>query len=461
MRRDVCAKPRSVRVPMTENPTESVSVSTLDGHAIDKRDEPIRYPDRELGRAGDAAAGASLVVIGGVHGNEPAGLIAGQRVLDAIAQNPNLELNGQLVVLAGNLSALNDHDPDSRYIEHDLNRLCTREDFGLDSSASSEHREMHELFDSLESIHRQAAQCKRSMIVLDLHTTSAQSRPVVVFEDSLAARSHAMRMPCPKYLGIEEELDGLVIDAVTNRLGCVSYLIEGGQHDDPVSVEVHEAAIWIALDAAGICSLSQLEFDPMETMRRASLNRGDVIYDVRHREPIASESFEIAKGIENGTPAVAFKTVLAIQNGEPVHSPIHGLVFLPNRQAHKRVNDDGFFIVRRVSAGWVNLSARVRTKDWIHQCIAALPGVYSAEDSTLFVDGDIACVLRRQVFHLFGYRLIRHDGRKGSTGIRRVIHIAKAFLKALFKGPNHGPDGVGPDASDHRFWIVQRRLLDR
>ena len=422
---------------------------------------PVRYLHRELGQAGSAGAGTTLVVIGGVHGNERAGLIAGQRVLDRLAKKDDSTMTGRLVLLAGNLAALNHEDSNMRYVDHDLNRMCRRERFEEPASMSIEHEQMFELFGALEGI---LASCKESgqeMIVLDLHTTSAPSSPVVAFEDSLAARAHAMRMPCPKYLGIEEEANGLVIDAVTARLGCISYLIEGGQHDDPASVDILEAGIWIALDTAGIVGLDTHDADPFGFMKHASKDRGHVVYDVRHREPIIDECFAINEGIETGSEVFPHKTVLAIQGGEKVYSPIHGLVFLPNMQTHKRIGDDGFFIVRRISTGWVNLSARLRSQYWVHRLIGVLPGVYHGEDSTLLVDGDLACVLRRQVFHLFGYRLMRHDGREGGVGVARVANGVKAFFRALFRGPIRGEDGKGPDPLDHRFWIVQRRKLDR
>lgn len=440
-------------VPMTETNPE------IETKCV--QEVPIRYLERELGRAGDGMSGATLVVLGGVHGNERAGLIAGQRVLDRLAETDESAMTGRLVLLAGNLAALNHEDPDMRYVDHDLNRLCQRQRFDEPASTSVEHGQMLELFAALEKIHESCKESRQEMIVLDLHTTSAISRPVVAFEDSLPARIHAMAMPCPKYLGIEEEVNGLVIDAVTNRLGCVSYLIEGGQHDDPVSIDVHEAAIWIALDTAGIVGLETNDADPLGYMKQASRDRGYVVYDVRHREPIVDTDFVICDGIETGSEVYPHKTVLAMQGGEKVYSPIYGLVFLPNMQARKRIGDDGFFIVRRISTGWVNLSARLRQQDWVHWLIGIMPGVYPREDSTLLVDGDLACVLRRQVFHLFGYRLVRHDGRDGGAGVARVTNGIKAFFRALFRGPIRDENGKSPDAGDHRLWIVQRRRLDR
>lgn len=442
-------------MPLTESPSRSGSQSRA------RDEERFAVLDRELGRFGDALAGPTLVVIGGVHGNEPAGLIAGQRVLDQLSDSAPADFEGRLIVLAGNLAALNDEDPDSRYIDYDLNRLCLDSHFQEPASTSAEHAQMHELFATLESISDSCAQSGQPMIVLDLHTTSSDSRPVVVFEDSIRARALAMRMPCPKYLGIEEEIDGLVIDAVTNRLGCVSYLVEGGQHEDPRSVEVHEAAIWIGLSSAGILGAGQCPGDPVGVIRSAARDHSGVVYDVRHREPITDESFTICEDIFNGTRVVAERTVLAIQSGLPVRSPIHGLVFLPNMQTHKRIGDDGFFIVRRISPGWVNLSARLRHQRWVHRLILMMPGVYAGDGPTLLVDADLACVLRRQVFHLLGYRLVRHDGRDGGSGFFRIINGIGAFFKAIIRGPIKGQYGTGPDCSDPRFWIVSRRRLDQ
>ena len=59
---------------------------------------------RELGRRRGATAGATVVVVVGMHGNEPAGVFAARRVLDALGESP-LE-RGQLVVLAGHLQGL-------------------------------------------------------------------------------------------------------------------------------------------------------------------------------------------------------------------------------------------------------------------------------------------------------------------------------------------------------------------
>ena len=424
---------------------------------LDQKDIP-RWGRREIGRYESGIDGPTLVVIGGVHGNEPAGLFAGQRVLQRLNRECPHDFSGRVIVLAGNLEALNASDPETRYIDHDLNRLCTRDRAEEPIETSAEHAQMFELFSMLNEI----KQGSESMMVIDLHTTSAPSAPVIVYEDSLPARRFAMRFPIAHYLGFEEELAGLVSDRITDELGSIACVIEGGQHADPRSIEVLEHAIWIALDASGILPIGSvaLGIHPARVLSQACGESGHQVFDIRHREPIQDPGFMMMPRMRSGTSVITGKTVVAHQSGEPVVAPVMGRVFLPNLQQHKRVGDDAFFIVRHVGPMWLDLSARIRKTDWVHSVIAHCPGVYRMTDDAgrevLYVDGDLACVLKRQIFHLLGYRLVRHDNRDGGSGIRRIREGVSAFCRAFARGPIRG----GPDRGDPRFWIVRRRRLD-
>ena len=69
---------------------------------------PSRDPvavTRVIARLRGAEAGPTLIVIGGLHGNEPSGVEAMQRVASAIAPAPG-RVRGDLVMLAGNVRAL-------------------------------------------------------------------------------------------------------------------------------------------------------------------------------------------------------------------------------------------------------------------------------------------------------------------------------------------------------------------
>lgn len=422
-----------------------------------------RWAQREIGRFGfdhaPPTSSATLVVVGGVHGDEHAGLHAARRVLDALGAEQPTGFHGRLVALAGNLAALVQDDPPTRYIDHDLNRLFTDEQIALPPETSAEHGQMQELLAALRAVRAQSER----MIVIDLHTTSADAPPVVVMEDAIAARRFARAMPLPIYLGFEEELPGLLIDRVTSEMGSVAMVVEGGRHDDPRSVDVHEAVIWSALAASGILALGAMPHAeaPGRVLRGAAGAEAGKVYDIRHLHPITNADFTIAPGVFAGMRVRPGVTTIATEHGRPVTSPVRGRVFLPNMQTRKRAGDDGFFIVRHVGEGWLGFSARLRRQAWLHRLIAHMPGVYEGRGpcgrEELIVDADIAAVLKRQIFHLLGYRLLRHDRRDAGRGVARIARGVGAFFKALIRGPIR----PGPDREDPRFWVVARHKLDR
>lgn len=427
------------------------SAQRVEAMARTLRREIGRYSAR---RPGSVAPATTLVVVGGIHGNEPAGWHAAQRVLDTLSREQPSAFDGTLVALLGNLAAINHPRPDTRYIEHDLNRLFTDEQIALSADTSPEHEQMQELLASLRSIRARAER----MVLIDLHTTSAEAPPMVVMEDAIPTRRLARKLPLPIYLGFEEELGGLLMDRVTGELGANAMVIEGGQHDDPNAVDVHEAVIWCMLDACGVLPLDAIahRHDPGVLLHRAAGEERGMVFDIRFRRGIRDSDFRICQGIEHGSRAKQETTLIAVERGETIAAPISGLVFMPNMQPRKRPGDDGFFIVRRVGEGWLGLSARLRRQRWLHWVIAHMPGVYQRDERTLFVDADLAAVLRRQILHLLGYRLVRYDQRRGGHGLARVYKGFTAFTRALLRGPIPG----GPNPNDPRFWIVRRHALD-
>ena len=418
------------------------------------------HPEREIGRYESVntrahAPTTTLVIIAGLHGNEPAGITAAQRVIDKLNHEHPSALNGRVIALRGNAAALALHSAEMRYITHDLNRLFTPEQIALPASTSPEHEQMQELLASLRAIRAQSER----MVLIDLHTTSSDMPPVVVLEDSIPTRKLARQLPLPIFLGFEEELTGLLMDRATNELGAISMVIEGGQHQDPHAIDVHAAVIWTMLDATGILPISALHHpsDPTQTLRAAAGEELGKIYDIRYRHPITDPSFEIQTGIATGKKIKRDVTIIATENERAITSPVRGRVFMPNMQRIKRPGDDGFFIVRRVGEGWLGLSARLRKQGWLHALIAHMPGVYPQPDHSLLVDADLAAVLRRQILHLLGYRLIKHDNRSSGHGIMRVLNGIRAFTRAFFRGPIK----PAPNPDDPRFWIVRRHTLDR
>src|SRR6185295_5769297 len=78
---------------------------------------------RVLGRRRGEAPGPTLIAVGGVHGNEPAGVRAARRAL-ARLESAGVRIDGELLALGGNLRALRQN---RRYLVRDLNRQWTAE----------------------------------------------------------------------------------------------------------------------------------------------------------------------------------------------------------------------------------------------------------------------------------------------------------------------------------------------
>jgi len=72
-----------------------------------------------IGRVRGNAPGPTLIVTAAIHGNEVAGVVAAERVLERIDRSA---LRGELVVLAGNVAAM---ALGKRYQVKDLNRVWT------------------------------------------------------------------------------------------------------------------------------------------------------------------------------------------------------------------------------------------------------------------------------------------------------------------------------------------------
>ena len=106
---------------------------------------------RELGRVRGRSAGPTLICVGGVHGNEPAGVRALDEILEALGSRSDA-VSGEFVALAGNRTAL---AHGRRFMGRDLNRAWSADRVsalrnGGSVDPSPEDAEQLELLDALE-----------------------------------------------------------------------------------------------------------------------------------------------------------------------------------------------------------------------------------------------------------------------------------------------------------------------
>lgn len=351
--------------------------------------------------------GPTLIVLGGIHGNEPAGTLAARRITFAL-QKRRLCLRGEVILLAGNAHALAQK---VRYIDADLNRLWTPGDLRTANADKfqhqhiSEHFEQQELLVELESAFARAEQ---EIFCLDLHTTSAAGKPFATVGDTLRNRAFALNFPVTMVLGLEEQLNGTLLEYV-NNLGLITMGLEGGQHEAFSSADNHEAAIWIATVAAG--NLRFADVPELEKSRAllASAGGGSRIVEVRYRHAISpGDNFKMEPGFTNFQQVRRGQTLAHDQRGE-ITARETGMVLLPLYQA---LGDDGFFLGREVKRFWLNLSASLRRLQ-VGKYVHLLPGVRRdpCDKNVLSIDTRIARLLPLQIFHLLGFRRLRWTGR--------------------------------------------------
>lgn len=358
---------------------------------------------REVGRIRSASAGPTVILIGGIHGNEPGGVRAAQRVLGRLDRD-DANLRGEIIALAGNVGALRSR---RRYLAKDLNRQWSDErilEVRRKRDPDPEDREQLELLSAIEDA---LARARGDVYVLDLHTTSASGIPFAIFGDTMRQRAFGFAFPLPIVLGLEEQLDG-VLSGYTTQRGCISLAIEGGQHDDPASIDNLEACIWIALVSAGLIDEVPEHRASYRLLdeRRGALPR---VMEVTQRHAIVPEDeFRMTPGFANLDRARKGQVLASDRKGE-IRAPKDVLVILPLYQG---LGSDGFFWGREVSERHLALASSLR-KLRIDRLLRFLPGIRRDPERSdgLRANAIAARVYPRDVFHMLGYRRIRSADR--------------------------------------------------
>lgn len=366
-------------------------------------------PGRVIGTLVGERAGPTLILIGGVHGNEPAGVRALERVFGALTPR-GVPLRGEAVGVVGNRAAL---EAGERYLVRDLNRAWHPERVAAlrqKGAAEGEDREQLELLDVLEA---GFARARGPVYVVDLHTTSSAGPPFATIDDAPRNRAFGRRFPLPLVLGLEERLDGTLLDYLA-ALGHVTLGVEGGQNDLPDSVDNLEAAAWIALVAAGLVSARALAEYRIAHERLRTCCRGiPPVLEVCYRHPVAPEdAFRMEPGYEHFRPIRQGEVLARCQTGE-VRAVEGGRILMP---LYQELGNDGFFLVRQVAPLWLQLTDFLRLFR-VEALASWLPAVRRHPTRA------DAVVVRRPEARRRTVRLLRFLGfrREGATGDEVVM----------------------------------------
>ena len=218
----------------------------------------------------------------------------------------------------------------------------------------SEEREQAEL---LEVLDRLEGENDEGLFVVDLHSSSAGGHPFAFVGDTLRDRPVALGLGVPVIFGVEDAIHGSLLEHVLERgLGAVA--IEGGQHDDPQTIDRHEAGLWQVLwHTGGVPRDLGPTAEELARMHAGENQERPRAVFVVHRHGIAhGDHFQMEPGFRNFDP-VRRGDLLAHDASGEIRAPRDALLLLPLYQGE---GDDGFFLAVHVTNTWLATSAIAR-----------------------------------------------------------------------------------------------------
>lgn len=289
---------------------------------------------RLIGKYSGEASGPCLLVLAGIHGNEPSGVLALEAVFERL-QLERPDFCGTLVGIAGNLTAL---QAQVRFADRDLNRIWRRPRIEeLKAGSPPESSEERELLEVVRTIEAHVPTAARRHF-LDCHTTSSESVPYISTLADDRCLQLAEQVPVHSVIGGSDHLQGIT-DEYLIETGYTGFTFEAGQHTCLASLEAQHAAIWVALQVVGcVEDVPQ----PLYTRLAKAQIDGHQAFRVEYTHRILPNSgFRMEPGFFN-FQRVRPGDLLAREYDRPLYSRWDARVFMP---LYQPLGDEGFCIV--------------------------------------------------------------------------------------------------------------------
>lgn len=298
---------------------------------------------RIIGLYGDLLSDNLVIAMGGVHGNEPAGVEAIRQVVDYLQDN-QVPTKGCFLGIKGNMAAL---ETGARYIDKDLNRLWYDKQIehvrtsSFEDLKESEDKEQKEILFLLEQFlsHRET---ENPFLFIDLHTTSAENGFFSIVNDNPDALELSKKLNVPFVKGLTSVLTDTSLEMFSNRK-YAAIAFEAGHHKDPSSIERMKAILLLALHTMGIVALSIYEIEKFNLILFEAGKALPKETSFSYRHSIHSQDkFEMKSGFKNFDPVNQGQELARDQEGK-VFANEDGYILMP---LYQKQGSDGFFIVK-------------------------------------------------------------------------------------------------------------------
>ena len=305
---------------------------------------------RLIGKIEGDPKGPTVVFSGGIHGNEPAGVLALLRVFNKIKED-NIQIAGNLLALIGNRKALH---ANQRYLSDDLNRLWTPHNIHQLHNGGFNKNELNPELDEMIEIDKLLISFIKNKnpnnrYFIDLHTTSAATIPFAAIDKMKKSIEFAMQLPIPFIINLDEYLQGTLLHYL-DHINFSAMVFEAGRHEDPISVDIHEALIWLVLYTSGAIQFKDVpNYDALMTILSGINQNPHQVFKITHREPTNNGSFKMLPGFINFQPIKRGQPI-ATYNSNPINAQHDGFIFMP---LYQKQGLDGYFIVEKIASAKV------------------------------------------------------------------------------------------------------------
>lgn len=317
----------------------------------------MEITDRVIGRFRGHENGPLLIVIGGLHGNEVAGVKAIRSMLKMLEveplTNPDFSYRGNFLGLAGNLAAL---QQGKRYIEKDINRAFhkTTVDLILATDPQDLRNEDKEIYLLINTIKKEIQACNAEKVyLLDLHTTTAHGGIFTIPSESYESIRIGQKLNAPVILGFMKSLSGTTLQYFTEEtlgVSTTAITFEAGQHHDGLSVKRAISCIAGLMRSINSVKESDVESHHDELLLKyaAGLPKmAELVYTHHVKE---GDGFAMEPGFHN-FDKVKSGALLARDNKGEIRASEDGMILMPLYQAQ---GEDGYFLIREVTSTELN-----------------------------------------------------------------------------------------------------------
>lgn len=303
--------------------------------------------NRIIGRYRTDSEGPLLVILGAVHGNEPAGVKATEVIFKMLDIEPyinaNFKFRGNVIGLVGNVQA---YEKKKRFIKRDLNRCWTMRNIELVKSGDSSVPEKYEMLEIYETILAEiAAVNAKELVVLDMHTTSSDGGIFSIPSLDPLSLAIAEELHAPVVTGMLKGLGGTSLHFFNREnfgIETTAVVFESGQHDEPLSVNRAVAAIINCMRTIRCIKPDDVKNKHDELLIEFSKNLPKVNELVYSHAISEADEFKMKEGFSNFQMIEKGDHIANDKDGK-ILSPYGGRMLMPLYQAQ---GEDGFFIIK-------------------------------------------------------------------------------------------------------------------